>query len=89
LPAGLSLPADLQELRNLVKAGKIDAFEIQGRELVLYWRELADKGAKDVTIHLICQIPGEYRGPASRAYLYYNADERWWVDPVGIAITPQ
>jgi hypothetical protein len=92
LPAGLSLPTDLQELRNFVKAGKIDAFEVKGRELVLYWRELgdkADKASKEVTIHLICQIPGEYRGPASRAYLYYNADERWWVDPVGIAITPQ
>ena len=89
LPAGLAPPTDLQELRNLVKAGKIDAFEVHGRELVLYWRELTAKAKQEVNVNLICQIPGEYRGPASRAYLYYNADERWWTEPVGIAITPK
>jgi hypothetical protein len=89
MPAGCALPTDLQELRNMVKEGTIDAFEVQGRELVLYWRQLAKDAKLEVNVHLICQIPGEYRGPASRAYLYYNADERWWTPPVGIGITPK
>jgi hypothetical protein len=90
LPAGLQPPTDLQELRNLVAAGKIDAFEIKGRELVLYWRGLAKDAELEVNINLVCQIPGTYRGPASRAYLYYNADERWWVEePLAIDILPK
>ena len=86
LPAGLALPTDLQELRELTRAGKIDAFEVRGRELVIYWRELSPDAKLEVNVNLICQIPGQYRGPASRAYLYYNADERWWVDPLAIDI---
>jgi hypothetical protein len=89
LPAGTMLPTDLQELRDLVRAGKIDAFEIRGRELVIYWRELTPDAKVEVNVNLICQIPGQYRGPASRAYLYYNADERWWVDPLAINIQPK
>jgi hypothetical protein len=86
LPAGLALPTDLQEMRELVRAGKIDAFEIRGRELVIYWRQLAPNALLEVNVNLICQLPGQYRGPASRAYLYYNADERWWIDPLAITI---
>jgi hypothetical protein len=89
LPAGLALPTDLQELRELVRAGKIDAFEIRGRELVIYWRELAPNALLEVNVNLICQLPGQYRGPASRAYLYYDADQRWWIDPLAISIQPK
>jgi len=86
LPGGCQLPADLQELRTLVRAGKIDAFEVRGRELVLYWRGLAKDGKHEVNVNVVCQVPGQYRGPASRAYLYYNTDERWWTPPLGVDI---
>jgi alpha-2-macroglobulin-like protein len=86
LPGGCALPADLQELRNLVREGKIDAFEVRGRELVLYWRGLAKDAKHEVNFNVICQVPGQYRGPASRAYLYYNTDERWWVTPLAVDI---
>ena len=33
-------------------------------------------------------VPGEYRGPASRGYFYYNADHKHWVDPVAERVTP-
>ncbi len=42
-----------------------------------------------MNIDLICRIPGEYRGPASRAYLYYNSDLKHWVDPVAMTIQPK
>jgi serine/threonine protein kinase len=95
LPAGLTLPEDLKQLKELTRLrnnetdpGVISAFEIRGRELILYWRELAPKQKIEVNLDLICRVPGEYRGPASRAYLYYNADEKCWVEPLKIAIQP-
>ena len=63
--------------------------ELRGRELVLYWRDLAPAQKITVNLDLICRIPGEYRGPASRAYLYYNSDLKHWVDPVAMTIQPR
>jgi hypothetical protein len=93
LPGGLTVPEDLKQLKELSalrndgkERGPIDAFEIRGRELVLYWRDLAPGKKIDVPVDLICRVPGEYRGPASRAYLYYNADHKHWVAPLQVAI---
>jgi hypothetical protein len=93
LPAGLTLPEDLKQLKdytrleeNDTKPGRISAFEIRGRELVLYWRDLAPDAKIDVPLDLVCRVPGQYRGPASRAYLYYNHDAKHWIDPLSIKI---
>jgi len=93
LPGGLSLPEDFAQLKDMArvrdngsKPGVISFFEIRGRELVLYWRDLAPNRKIEVDIDLICRIPGEYRGPASRAYLYYNSDLKHWVDPVAMTV---
>ena len=64
----------------------IAAWETRGRELILYWRDLAPKQKIEVPIDLICRVPGEYSGPASRAYLYYNADLKHWVEPLKVKI---
>jgi hypothetical protein len=96
LPGGLTLPEDMKQIKELVRprdrgqkdaVGRyISAFEIKGRELVLYWRDLA-KGEKiEVNLDLVCRVPGEYRGPASRAYLYYDADKKFWTEPLGMTI---
>jgi alpha-2-macroglobulin-like protein len=39
-----------------------------------------------VPVDLIARVPGEYRGPASRSYLYYNADVKFWVEPLQVTI---
>ena len=67
---------------NGTKPGVIGAFEVRGRELVLYWRDLAPDAKIDVALDLQGDVPGEYRGPASRAYLYYNADVKYWTPPL-------
>jgi hypothetical protein len=89
LPGGLSLPEDLKQLKdharlreNGKKPGLIGAFETRSRELILYWRDLAPRQKIEVPVDLVCRVPGIYRGPASRAYLYYNADARCWVGPL-------
>ncbi len=93
LPGGLAIPEDMKQLKDYTRAPQdgrrplVSAFEIRGRELVLYWRDLAPDQKIDVPIDLICRVPGEYSGPASRAYLYYNADLKHWVEPLKIAIT--
>jgi hypothetical protein len=93
LPAGLTLPEDLRQLTELArlredgqKPGLISAWELRGRELVLYWRDLAPGQKIEVPLQLTGRVPGEYAGPASRAYLYYNADLKCWVDPLRVTI---
>jgi uncharacterized protein YfaS (alpha-2-macroglobulin family) len=91
LPAGLGVPEDLKQLKEhcrLVEGKRptLAAFEIIGREVVLYWRDLAKDEVVEVPIDLIARVPGVYRGPASRAYLYYNADKKAWVDPLAVTI---
>lgn len=93
LPAGLTLPEDMKQLKDMArlrengtKRGEIDAWETRGRELVLYWRDLAPDQKIEVNVQLICRVPGEYQGPASRAYLYYNADTKCWVEPLKMTI---
>ncbi|HEV3079062.1 MAG TPA: alpha-2-macroglobulin family protein [Gemmataceae bacterium] len=93
LPAGLTLPEDMKQLKDYAllrnngkEKGLIGAWELRGRELVLYWRDLAPRQKIEVPLDLICRVPGDYRGPASRAYLYYNADFKHWVDSLKISI---
>jgi hypothetical protein len=92
LPGGLTIPEDMKQLKDYTRQptdGKrplLSYFEIRGRELVLYWRDLAPDQKIELPIDLICRIPGEYSGPASRAYLYYNADFKHWIEPLKVSI---
>jgi uncharacterized protein YfaS (alpha-2-macroglobulin family) len=88
LPAGMKVPTDMKQLTDLREKGQISFFEIRGRELIIYWRELAPEQKIALTVDLVCDVPGVYRGPASRGYLYYNADYKHWVEPVSIKISP-
>lgn len=89
IPAGLKLPDDFAQLKDLAKLrdngtkpGKIGAFEVRGRELVLYWRDIAPDAKIDLNLDLRAHVPGAYHGPASRSYLYYNPDSKYWVPPL-------
>ena len=61
-------------------------WETRGRELILYWRGMAPRQKVALGVDLIAEVPGEYRGPASRAYLYYDADHKHWVEPVSVKV---
>ncbi len=88
LPAGMKVPTDMKQLTDLREKKQISYFEIRGRELILYWREMAPEAKIALTVDLVCDVPGVYRGPASRGYLYYNADHKHWVEPLSIKIAP-
>ena len=72
-----------------MKAGKIDAYEVLGREVVLYWRALKAEERVDLPLSLVAAIPGTFSGPASRAYLYYTDEHKHWVDGLKVEITPR
>ena len=91
LPAGLSLPENGRQLDMLAhwqgdKPGKIAAWELRGRELVLYWRALPAGAKIAVDLDLLCRYPGLYRGPPSRAYLYHDGDRKFWTSELNIRI---
>jgi hypothetical protein len=85
IPGGLEVRHD--QLKELVKSGKIDAYEVMGREVVLYWRYLKAKDHFDLPLSLVAAVPGTYTGPASRAYLYYTDEYKNWAPGMKVVIT--
>ena len=94
LPAGLSIPTDAKQLIELSRVPtdgsrpRLSHWEVRGRELVLYWRNLAPKEEVELSIDVVAHVPGVYRGPASRAYLYYMPEHRTWIEPLRVTINP-
>jgi hypothetical protein len=84
IPGGLEVRHD--QLKELVKSGKIDAYEVIGREVVLYWRSLKAKDSFELPLSVVAAIPGTYTGPASRAYLYYTDEYKNWAPGVNVSI---
>jgi hypothetical protein len=84
LPGGLEPRHD--QLKELVKKGTVDAYEVRGREVVLYWRSLRASQTVAVPLSLVAAVPGHYTGPASRAYLYYTDEHKTWATPLAATI---
>ncbi len=85
IPGGLEVRHD--QLKELVKSGKIAAYEVLGREVVLYWRILDANQKVELPLSLVAAIPGTYTGPASRAYLYYTDEQKNWAAPLQVTIS--
>jgi A-macroglobulin TED domain/Carboxypeptidase regulatory-like domain/Alpha-2-macroglobulin family/MG2 domain len=85
IPGGLEVRHD--QLKELVKSGKIAAYEVIGREVVLYWRYLKAKDKFDLPLSLVAAVPGSYTGPASRTYLYYTDEYKNWAPGLKVSIT--
>jgi hypothetical protein len=84
IPGGLEVRHD--QLKELVKSGKIDAYEVIGREVVLYWRYLKANDKLDLSLSLVAAVPGSFTGPASRAYLYYTDEYKNWAPGLKVNI---
>lgn len=87
IPGGLE--PDYDQLKELVAVGKIAAFEVIGRDVVLYWREMKPEQSIDLSIRCLAAVPGTYTGPASRTYLYYTDEHKQWADGLTVNITPR
>ncbi len=76
IPAGLELRHD--QLKELIGADSISAYEVRDSELILYWRALKAGETRVVPVSLTADIPGTYTGPASRIYPYYTDEQKLW-----------
>jgi uncharacterized protein YfaS (alpha-2-macroglobulin family) len=86
LPGGLEPRVD--ELEELQTAGLFAYYEIRGRDVVFYWRSLEPNQETEIEFHATAAVPGSFTAPASRAYLYYTAEQKQWVAPLSVEIKP-
>jgi len=86
IPGGLEPSYD--QLKELVEAGTIASFEVIGRDVVLYWREMKPGQSVELPIRCTAAVPGTYTGPASRTYAYYTDEHKQWADGLTVTITP-
>ncbi|MBL8753217.1 MAG: A-macroglobulin complement component, partial [Planctomycetes bacterium] len=87
LPAGCELPTRV--LEDLQRSDAFAFWELRGRELVLYWRELAAGAEQTLTLDLVARVPGTSTGPAARAYPYYSPTQKRWAAPLALTVTAQ
>jgi len=87
IPGGLEVRHD--QLKELRDKGTIAAYEVIGREVVLYWREIKAKTTVELPLSLVAAVPGTYTAPASRAYLYYTDEHKQWIAPLSVEIAAQ
>ena len=86
VPAGLQVKPS--QLQALVAMGKLGAWELRGRELLLYWRGIEAGGTRQVLVQVQASGMGEFHGPISRAYVYYDEEIRDYADSLRVLILP-
>lgn len=86
IPGGLS--AQPWQLKEIQEKGTVDFYEIRGRELVLYCRQMAPNQVREVNLDLKADVPGSYEGPASRSYLYYTPEQKQWIAGLSTLVSP-
>jgi hypothetical protein len=84
IPGGLEPRHD--QLKELVKLKTIDSYEVDGRQVVLYWRSLPANSKLSIPLNCVAAVPGSYTGAASRAYLYYTNEHKNWTDGMHVEI---
>jgi len=77
IPGGLSLLP--QQLKELQDKKKVDYLEILGSNLVIYYRQMKPGETKTIALDLKAEVPGNFEGAASCAYLYYTSENKCWV----------
>lgn len=86
LPAGLEVsPGILEDLRT---SETFDMWELDGRDVILYWRDLAPDQVVEFGLDCVATLPGTTTGPASRAYLYYTPELVRWAQPLSVDVDP-
>ena len=50
---------------------------------------MAPNASAELMLHATAKIPGQTRGPASRAWLYYTPNARRWAEPLLVDVKPR
>lgn len=86
IPGGLT--PEPWQLKELMEKNIIDYYEIFGNELVFYFRKIDAKEIRKINIDLKAIVPGNYKGVASSAYLYYENEHKNWNQGIEIEVIP-
>lgn len=78
IPAGLS--AQAWQLKELQEKKIVDYYEIIDNELIIYYRNLNNLEKKEIHLDLKAELAGTYQAAPARTYLYYNAENKFWVE---------
>ncbi|MES2575210.1 MAG: TonB-dependent receptor plug domain-containing protein [Bacteroidota bacterium] len=86
IPGGLT--PEPWQLKELMEKNIIDYYEIFGNELVFYFRKIDAKETRKINMDLKAIVPGNYKGVASSAYLYYENEHKNWNKGIEIEVVP-
>ncbi len=67
------------QLKELLEQNKVAYYEVFDNYLVFYWREFNASETKSIRLDLKADIAGDYKAPASTAYLYYGDEYKTWI----------
>jgi hypothetical protein len=88
--ACIAIPAGCQvspvELSSLTTRRLVDFYETRGNRIFLYFRQMAPKEVKKITINLSPILKGRFQASASSAYLYYTAERKNWASGLDLVI---
>jgi alpha-2-macroglobulin-like protein len=86
IPSGLSIQP--WQLKELQEKQVFDFYEMMNGNLVLYYREMGPNEIRNINLDLKAELPGQFTGAASCAYLYYTHEFKDWVAGNSIAVMP-
>lgn len=85
IPGGLS--AQPWQLKELQEKKIVDFYEVIGRYVAFYYRQMLPNEKREINLDLKAEIPGTYESPASSAYLYYTNEYKSWSSAGNIEIS--
>jgi alpha-2-macroglobulin-like protein len=86
IPSGLSVQP--WQLKDLQEKQAFDFYEIMNGNLILYYREMGPNEIRSINFDLKAELPGQFTGAASCAYLYYTNEFKDWVAGTSISVIP-
>jgi hypothetical protein len=86
IPNGFELR--VKKLQEYVKSGKLSKYELltDQSSVILYWRGIAPGETISLTLDGTSFIPGNFKGPSSRIYVYYNDENKKWNEGLSLKI---
>jgi hypothetical protein len=84
VPPGFTV--ETSDLEKLVSSKTIDKYSVSGRQVILYFFEMAGGKEARFSYRLTARYPLRAQAPSSRAYLYYSPEENAVTKPQDIVV---
>lgn len=84
VPPGFTVLAS--DLEKLVESKVINRYSVSGRQIILYFFEMAASHEAKLSYRMVARYPIKAQAPTSRAYLYYSPEENAVTKPQMIEV---